>query len=448
MRRAWEGIVERHEILRTRYADGGADDPQGADPVQIIDPPGRFELRTVDLAGEPAARREQRARQIADWERRRPFDLTAEAPLRVTVIALDAEQHLLVIHMHHIACDGAPRLVAELEALYRANVEGLGRAPVLAPVPVQYADFAAWEVAGRRDGRLRPHLDYWRRELLDAPTLALPLDRPRPRRPDWRGGAVDLVIKPEVSEAVHALAAEYRTSPYVVLLAAYQVLLAHLSGGADVAVGVPVSARLAPELDGLVGYLVNTVVVRVRHAGQPHLRGPADAGQSTVPGRVRPSGGAVRLGGRGAEPGARRRREPAVPGGLRHGLRPGGHVPPGRAAHRAAGALPHALGQVRPDPARRGVRAGAAVRPAGVRRRAPGRGDRAGLGLRTARRCSTQSCASRTSRWSRCASVFALRACCRRASVRLIRGLRRRFRSRQRQSLRRPVRRARPARRR
>lgn len=265
MRRAWEGIVERHEILRTRYDGGGAHAPQGAGR-QIIDPPGRFELRTVDLAGAPAARRELRARQIADWERRRPFDLTAEAPLRVTLIVLGTERHLLVIHMHHIACDGAQRLAAELEELYRAHTEG--RAPGLAPVPVQYADFAAWELAGRRDGRLRPHLDYWRRELSEAPAPALPLDRPRPRRPDWRGGAIDVVIAPETAHAVHALAAEYRTSPYVVLLAAYQVLLAHLSGGVDVTVGVPVSVRLDSELDALVGYLVNTVAVRVRHARQ------------------------------------------------------------------------------------------------------------------------------------------------------------------------------------
>jgi non-ribosomal peptide synthetase component F/acyl carrier protein/aryl carrier-like protein len=259
LRWAWERIVERHEILRTRYQR------HGNDPVQVIDPAARFTVRTIDVTGERAGRREDRARQIAEWERRRPFDLTTEWPVRVTLITAGRELHLLVINVHHIACDGPPHIAAELAELYAAYVEG--RPASLLPVKTQYADFAAWELDGKSNGRLRPHLDYWRRALGDVTMLPLPLDRPRPARPDGRGGTVEVVIKPETADAVRALGAEHRASPYVVLLAVYHALLADLARSPDVTVGVPVSLRTVPELNDVIGYLVNTIVVRSRHAG-------------------------------------------------------------------------------------------------------------------------------------------------------------------------------------
>jgi non-ribosomal peptide synthetase component F/acyl carrier protein len=261
MRRAWERIVERHEILRTRY------DQPGDEPVQIVDPPARFELRTVSVADLPAAGREERAGQIAAWERDRPFDLAVEHPLRVTLIAVGEDLHFLVVHMHHIACDGSSylRLATELNTLYAAFSRG---GPADLPQPqVQYADYAAWELAGRHNGSLRPHLDYWSRTLKDVGELPLPLDRPRPARPDWHGGTADVVITPGTAEAVRALASEHRASPYMVLLAAYQAVLADISGCDDVAVGLPVSGRTVPELDDLVGYTMNTMVVRSRYQG-------------------------------------------------------------------------------------------------------------------------------------------------------------------------------------
>lgn len=261
--RAWERIVERHEILRTRYAQ------DGDEPVQIIDPPGGFAVRVIDLAHEPPARRERRARQIADWQRTRPFDLTTEHPIRVSLIAAGPGLHLLVVSVHHIACDGAQRITAEFNEAYAAHAAG--RPADLPELPVQYADFAAWQVAARRDGALRPHLDYWRDALSGVASLPLILPRPgsaRPDRPDRRGGAVESAFKPEVCEGLRALASEHRATLYIVLLAAYHALLREISGSSDVTVGVPVSVRTAPELDGLVGYLANTVVVRSRHTGE------------------------------------------------------------------------------------------------------------------------------------------------------------------------------------
>ncbi|MFC0541622.1 condensation domain-containing protein [Kutzneria chonburiensis] len=247
LRRAWEEVVARHEILRTRYADDG-------EPVQTVDPAGRFELRIIDVAGG-----EDRARQIADWERTKPFDLTAQHPVRVTVLRVDPELHLVVVTIHHIACDAVSyqQIAAEVSAVYTGRE--------LSDVDVQYADFAAWEIAAKASGALRPDLDYWRDALADVTELPLPLDRARTAKPDWRGGVVDVAIKPATAEAVLALAAEHRASPYMVLLAAYHALLAKISGSDDVTVGVPVSARTVPELDDLIGYLVNTVVVRSWH---------------------------------------------------------------------------------------------------------------------------------------------------------------------------------------
>ena len=250
LRWAWERVVERHEVLRTRYAD------DGDEPVQVVDPAERFELRIIDVTGG-----DRRAREITDWERKRPFDLTAQHPLRVTVLRLGPELHHVVVTIHHIACDAVSyqRIAAELGTFYAE------RTASLPDVDVQYADFAAWEVAARTNGAMRSHLDYWRNELTGVTELPLPLDRPRTARPDWRGGAVDIAIKPETAEAVLALAAEHGASPYMLMLAAYHVLLAHISGSGDVTVGMPVSARTFPELDDLVGYLVNTVVIRSRH---------------------------------------------------------------------------------------------------------------------------------------------------------------------------------------
>ena len=250
MRGAWERVVERHEILRTRYS------VDGEQPVQVIDPPGRFELRVV------AAGSERRARQIADWERTRPFDLATEQPVRVTLITISPDLHLMVVNIHHIAADGVSyqRLAAELETFYADNTAQLPE------VAVQYADFASWELAGKTNGRLKNHFDYWRRALADVREQPLPLDRPRPDRPDQRAGSVEVAIKPETVDGIRALAAEHRASPYMLMLAAYHAMLAHISQSTDVSVGMPVSARSVPALDDMVGYMVNTVVVRSHHA--------------------------------------------------------------------------------------------------------------------------------------------------------------------------------------
>ncbi|MFE9440014.1 condensation domain-containing protein [Streptomyces sp. NPDC006602] len=260
LRTSWEQVVKRHEILRTRYVQSGSH------PQRLVDPPRRFELRTVDLADRPADGLHERALRTAQSERRRGFDLAMEHPVRVTHIKADVDHHLVVISIHHIACDATSylRIAAEVNELYSAYVQG--RQPELPDVRTQYADFAAWQEASRADGTLRPHLDYWRGTLSGLRELALPTDRPRPARPDSRCGLVKVSVEPETADRIRALAGAHRSSPSIVLLTAYTALLSHITGSDDVTVGMPVSARTVPALDDVVGYLVNTVALRSRHA--------------------------------------------------------------------------------------------------------------------------------------------------------------------------------------
>ncbi len=258
LRLAWKDLASRHEILRTCYTDAGPESPQ--DVVQSVAPTADPAWQEIDLTPLPAPRREKRAREIVNWAQARPFDLTAEQPLRVTLIKLSDLLHLMVVTIHHIACDGSAQIGRELGELYEARVTG--RAARLPELALQYSDFAAWEHANLTQERLEPHLAYWRSTLADVSELPLPLDRPRPSRADGRGGAVTVEISAATSDAVRALAAARRTTPFAVLLTAFHAALGRIAQTDDVAVGLPATLRTLPELSDTIGYMVNTIVVR------------------------------------------------------------------------------------------------------------------------------------------------------------------------------------------
>lgn len=257
LRRAFTKLVERHAILRTRYRLAGAK------PEQVIDAPGPVAFRLISLDEEPADNRARRARQIAAWERTRPFDLAEHWPIRVSVIGEDQDSHLLIVNIHHIACDDVAFriLVAEIEQLYAAELAGSPAEPD--PPRRQYAQYASAESRRLRSGELDRHLEYWCKALSGTHELTLPF-RPQPEGAVREGGVIELEISQETSAAVHDLAAAQRSSPFMVLLAAYHVWLSRLSGSDDVTVGFPVSYR-TPDLDDLLGNLVNTAVSRTRH---------------------------------------------------------------------------------------------------------------------------------------------------------------------------------------
>ncbi len=249
-------IVRRHEALRTRFpaTDGR--------PRQEIATAGTWVLPLVDLTSLPQERRPGEACRRLAAERRRPFQLAVELPLRSHLWRLTAEEHVLFVNIHHIASDGWSQGIfdRELTVLYEAFVEG-APSPLSEP-GVQYADFAAWQHEWLRGERLKTHLGYWREHLAGLPVLELPTDRPRPAALTHRGATLQLVLPEELSEGLKRLSIDSGTSLFMTLLAGFLTLLRRLTAQGDLAVGIPIASRHYPEVEELIGLFVNTLVLR------------------------------------------------------------------------------------------------------------------------------------------------------------------------------------------
>ncbi|MFE2723395.1 amino acid adenylation domain-containing protein [Kitasatospora sp. NPDC059327] len=259
---ALDGIQHRHEVLRTRYpvVDG--------EPVQVIEAPGRVPLAEEDLTALDRATATARLADLATGARR-PVDL-AEGPVFSVVLArLTPREHVLLLTVHHIACDGWSEdlLVRELAERYDDAVAGRpARTPELA---VQYADYAVWQRERLSDGALRRRLDHWTERLAGLAPLELPTDRPRPPVRDAAGALVPLAVPADTAGRLTALAREQGATPFMALLAAHAVLLGRWSGQRDIAVGSPVAGRDRAEVQDLVGLFLNTLVLRVDLTGRP-----------------------------------------------------------------------------------------------------------------------------------------------------------------------------------
>jgi amino acid adenylation domain-containing protein len=193
----------------------------------------------------------------------RPFNLEAGPLLRVTLYQREAQRHVLLLVAHHIIADGWSMgvLARELGELYRAFAAGL--APTLAPLPVQYGDFASWQRTWLAGEALERELEYWRRQLAGAPAaLELPTDRPRPAMFSHRGARYHFTLPRELADALSALSRREGVTLFMTLLAAFQVLLSRYSGQDDLVIGSPVANRSRPEIEGLIGFFVNTLVLR------------------------------------------------------------------------------------------------------------------------------------------------------------------------------------------
>ena len=258
LRRALSEVVARHEVLRTRFlTDLGI-------PVQVIDPPEPMELPVMDLSGQEG----EMARILGEIAAR-PFDLAQDRLLRVQLVRLAPDEHVLGVVLHHIVSDewSSEILRRELSVLYAAF--SAGEPNPLPPLPVQYADFAAWQSDHLSGERLETQLGYWRDALAGLVPLELPTDRPRPAVRSPAGGSVPVAFGPALSDRLRALARAQGASTFMVLLAGFQALLARWVGIDDVAVGTPVANRARPEVEGLVGFFVNTLVLRTDLSGDP-----------------------------------------------------------------------------------------------------------------------------------------------------------------------------------
>jgi amino acid adenylation domain-containing protein len=257
LERSLTRVVERHEALRTRLLEinGRA--------VQVVYPPAPVRLPRVDLRRLAADDREREALRLAQAEALRPFDLARDPLLRGALLRLDEAERVLCLTLHHVVSDGWSMgvLFRELSALYAAYSRG--EEPALAELPVQYADFAAWQRACLAGEALEERLAYWRARLAGAPPLLeIPTDRPRTPGLGARGAVLPLVLSAETSRGLRALGRGEGATLFMVLLAAWQVLLSRYSGQDDVVVGTPVSGRTTVEVEGLIGFFVNTLVLR------------------------------------------------------------------------------------------------------------------------------------------------------------------------------------------
>ncbi|MGK3988241.1 amino acid adenylation domain-containing protein [Sorangium sp. So ce136] len=257
-------IVRRHEILRTTFAvvDG--------QPSQVVQPDGAARLERLDLGVLPPAQRDAEVRRVIDREARRPFDLTSGPLLRLTLLRLGSEEHVLLWVVHHIVFDGwsTSLVLGEFAALYTAFAAG--RPAPLAEPALQYADFAHWQRQRVEGGLLEAQLGYWTRQLSGQPgVLELPTDRPRPATQRYQGARRFFRVPGALAEALGALARREETTLFAVLMAGFQALLARHAGTFDISVGTPVTNRSRAELEGLVGCFANTVVLRADLSGDP-----------------------------------------------------------------------------------------------------------------------------------------------------------------------------------
>ncbi|HVH14059.1 MAG TPA: amino acid adenylation domain-containing protein, partial [Longimicrobium sp.] len=267
LERALGEVVRRHEALRTTFRESGGI------PVQVIEPFRAFVLPVEDLSGLPAAEREAEVARRAADDAGHPFDLATGPVFRGTLLRLGEAEHVLLLCMHHIASDGwsMPVLRREVQALYAAFLDG--RPSPLPELPLQYADYAVWQREQARGGSLDRQLAYWKRQLAGAPELLeLPTDHPRPLAPSLRGDTVPVAFPPELLEALRELARIEGATLFMVVLGAFQVLLSKYAGSDDVVVGTPIAGRTHHELEGLIGFFVNTLALRTDLSGDPSFR--------------------------------------------------------------------------------------------------------------------------------------------------------------------------------
>jgi amino acid adenylation domain-containing protein len=260
-------IVRRHETLRTTFHE------VEGQPVQVIAPDLPVALSALDLSDLPTVERGAEVLRLARAEAQRPFDLSHGPLLRITLMKLAPGEHVVLLVMHHIVSDGWSMGVfyRELAALYQGFTTG--KSAPLPALPVQYADYAEWQRDRLPGETLEKQLAYWKERLAGAPAaLELPTDRPRPPVQTVRGATEPLLISKDLLARVKALCQSTGSTPFMVLLAAFQAVLSRYSGQEDFCIGTPIAGRTRPELEGLIGFFVNTLVLRTDLSGDPTFR--------------------------------------------------------------------------------------------------------------------------------------------------------------------------------
>ncbi|HZI12811.1 MAG TPA: condensation domain-containing protein, partial [Myxococcus sp.] len=271
--RGLEEILRRHEVLRTRFPRVGGRFTQDVVAPGGVPAPLSGPGAVVDLSGLPEAQRQAEAERLTAEEARRPFHLERELPVRARLLRLSERQHRLLLTLHHVVSDGWTMgvLVRELGALYGAFAQG--RPSPLPPLPVQYADHAAWLRRWLEGGELASQLSWWKERLAGAPPLLeLPTDRPRPDAQRFEGARHPLALSPALTTGLRQLAQAEGATPFMTLLAGFLVVLHARTGRTDLVVGTDVANREHARTQGLIGLFVNQLVLRVGLEGNPAFR--------------------------------------------------------------------------------------------------------------------------------------------------------------------------------
>lgn len=259
-------IVRRHETLRTIFnaVDG--------EPVQVVAPFLVIELNSTDLRHLDEAEREERSIQIAAEEAHWPFDLAKWPLMRTRLLRMDDEDYIFLLTVHHIVCDFLSMDVfhLELETLYEAFC--LGRPSPLPELLTQYADYAESEWQWLQGPIAASHLEYWKKHLQNLEPLMLPTDRSKPKAPSYDGASHDFSIGGALYRDLVKLSKKQKCTLFMTMLAAFQTLLHRYSGREDIAVGTPVANRNRSEVENLIGFFVNSIVLKTSFSGDPTFR--------------------------------------------------------------------------------------------------------------------------------------------------------------------------------
>jgi len=260
-------VIRRHEVLRTRFGT------VGGRAVQVIEAAAPVQLEVEELSELEVAEREARVRELAQEEAATPFDLSRGPLLRVKLVRLDEQDHVVLLTLHHIVMDGWSLgiFIREIATLYEAFIEG--KPSPLPELAIQYADFALWQRAYLQGEVLEQQLKYWHEQLAGAETvLKLPTDKPRPAIYSYRGATHKFILPEAVTAPLRKLSQEQGCTLFMTLLAMFKTLLYRYTEQEDILVGTAIANRNRSETEALIGFFVNSLVLRTDLSGNPSFR--------------------------------------------------------------------------------------------------------------------------------------------------------------------------------
>lgn len=255
-------VVRRHESLRTHFTfvDG--------EPQQVIEPNVTLDVPVIDLSSLPQQERENEARRLAQTEIDTSFDLESFPLCRIKLLRLSQQEHVMVLVMHHIISDGWSLgvMLGEFSTLYTAFIAG--KPSPLPELSIQFVDFSEWQREMLQEPAWQEQIAYWKNRLTGAPALVLPYDRPKTMPPPGKGGSYTLFVEDELAKKLRDLSYEQNVTLFMTLLAAHETLFFRYSGQTDIVLGSGIANRQRPELEGVIGYFTNLLVMRMKLSGE------------------------------------------------------------------------------------------------------------------------------------------------------------------------------------